>query len=210
MVGDRRNNGMSKNSFHSSNSEFYGDDSLCIRSSAGEGLCYKTACVQEDMSVRINVIGEWFVCEYDFQEHSVRVGQGLLETTLTCPRLSQACPELFCPFNCAGRGVCNYANSVNGTIMPKCECFDPEDTSAACSDSLIPDGGFLKDSSGLFDNLEENFFDPLVAVFVDHPDAWTSASWGWAGGLIAVFLILLLCICSSFFPARQGGKRYQV
>ena len=190
-------------------SEVYGEDSKCIQSSAGEGLCYKTACVKDDMSLRIQVLGEWKICEYDFQQHSVRVGQGLLETKLTCPRLSQACPDLFCPFNCAGRGTCNYANTVNGTIQPKCECFDETDTSPGCSDSLVPDGGFLEDSSGLFNNLEENFFDPLIAVFVDHPDAWTTASWGWAGGLVAVFLVLLLCICSSFCPqSSKKGKQY--
>jgi hypothetical protein len=56
-------------------------------------------------------------------------------------------------------------------------CFDPNDTSEACSASLIPNGKFLDDSSGLFNNIEENFFDPLIKVFVDHPDAWTTASW---------------------------------
>jgi len=187
-------------------SEVYGEESKCIPSTAGESLCYRTACVKEEMALWINVLGEWIVCDYDFQRHSVRVGQGLLETTLVCPRLSQACPDLFCPFNCAGRGICNYANTVNGTIRPVCECFDESDTSEACSDSLIPDGDFLSDSSGLFNNLEENFFDPLLAVFVDHPDAWTTASWGWAGGIAIVFLILLLCICSSCFPSRNTKR----
>ena len=183
-------------------SEVYGAESQCISSSAGEGLCYRTACVREDMTVRINVLGEWIKCASDFESHSISVGQGLVQTTIFCPRLSQACPDLFCPFNCAGRGVCNYGNAVNGTIRPTCECFDSSDTSEACSDSLIPDGGFLEDAGGLFDNLEENFFDPLVKVFVDHPDAWTTASWAWAAGLFAIFLILLLCICSSFVPQR--------
>jgi hypothetical protein len=26
-------------------------------------------------------------------------------------------------------------------------------------------------------NLKRTFFDPLLAVFVDHPDKWTTASW---------------------------------
>lgn len=150
--------------------------------------------------------GEWLTCDYDFQELTVRLGSGLLSATVTCPRLASACPTLFCPFNCAGRGVCNYGASVNGTSAPKCECFDETDTSPGCSDSLVPNGGFLEDSNGLFDNVEENFFDPLVAVFVDHPDKWTTSSWAWAAGLMAVFLVMLLCICSSFWP----GERKQV
>lgn len=189
-------------------SEQYGTDSKCIPSTAGEALCYRTACVQSDMSFRIQFKGEWLVCEYDFQRHTVRVGEGLFDTTLICPRLAQACPDLFCPFNCAGRGVCNYGHTVNGTIRPRCECFDESDTSPACSDSLIPNGDFLSDGSGLFNNLEENFFDPLLSVFVDHPDAWTTASWGWAGGLVLLFFVLLLCICSSCWPERKT-KRYR-
>ena len=114
--------------------------------------------------------------------------------------MSDACPDLFCPFNCAGRGVCNYENVVNGTVRPTCECFDPTDTSPGCSDSLLPAGDFMDDATGLFDNVQEDFFDPLVAVFVDHPDKWTSSSWAWAAGLFTVFLVMLLCICSTFWP----------
>ncbi|GKY92834.1 hypothetical protein MPSEU_000253000 [Mayamaea pseudoterrestris] len=181
--------------------EVYGADSLCFPSNMGEGLCYRTACVQDEMALRINVRGEWLTCDYDFQKLTFKVGQGLLPVTVTCPRLSQACPDLFCPFNCAGRGVCNYGS--NNTLRPQCECFDRNDTSAGCSNSQIPNGGFLSDSSGLFDNVEENFFDPLIAVFVDNPSTWTTASWAWAAGLLVVFLILLLCICSSFCPSNR-------
>lgn len=154
------------------------------------------------MSLRINVLGEWIRCASDFESHTISVGQGFVKTTIFCPRLSQVCPDLFCPFNCAGRGECNYENEINGTKFPICECFDSTDTSAACSDSQVPDGGFLQNAGGLLDNLEENFFDPLIKVFVDHPDAWTTASWAWAAGLLVIFFILLLCICSSVIPQR--------
>jgi leishmanolysin len=40
-------------------SEVYGSDSLCFTSNMGEGLCYRTACVQDEMSLRINVRGQW-------------------------------------------------------------------------------------------------------------------------------------------------------
>lgn len=183
-------------------SEVYGDESRCIMSTAGEGLCYRTACIRDDMTVRINVLGEWIRCTEDFETHTIYVGQGLVKTTILCPRLSQVCPDLFCPFNCAGRGTCNYDKVVNETTRPSCECFDSSDTSSACSDSLIPNGGFLDNAGGLFDNIEENFFDPLIKVFVDHPDAWTTASWAWAAGLLTIFFMLVLCICSSVFPQR--------
>ena len=184
-------------------SEVYGSGSQCIPTDSGDGRCYRTACVKDEMALRINVRGEWLTCEYDFQTLDVRVGAGALPQTLVCPRLSTACPDLFCPFNCAGRGVCDYTNMVNGTFQPVCRCFDETDTSPGCSDSLLPDGDFLDDSTGLFDNIEEDFFDPMIAVFVDHPDKWTTASWAWAAGLFSVFLIMLLCICSAFWPERK-------
>lgn len=189
--------------------EVYGEDSMCFETDGGEGRCFRAACVKDEMALKINVRGEWFTCEYDFMEFEVRLASGTIPTMVTCPRLSAACPDLFCPFNCAGRGTCNFANvDENNIIRPKCECFDESDISEGCSESQIPDGKFLDDSSGLKDDIEEGFFDPLVAVFVDHPNKWTTASWAWAGGLIALFVVMLLCIASSFWP--QGQRRKEV
>lgn len=188
-------------------SEVYGSDSQCIPTIGGDGRCYRTACVKDEMVLRINIRGEWLACEYDFQKLDVRVGAGALPQTLTCPRLSTACPDLFCPFNCAGRGVCNYDAIINGTVRPACECFDKSDTSPGCSDSLIQKGDFFDDAGGLLDDLEEDFFDPLIAVFVDHPDKWTTSSWAWAAGLLTIFLIMLLCVCSTFWPESDDANK---
>jgi len=186
--------------------EVYGSDSLCWETSTGEGRCFRHACIKDEMVVKVNVRGVWLTCEYDFQELSVKLGAaGALSATITCPRLSSACPDLFCPFNCAGRGICNFASAGNGTISPKCECFDTTDTSESCSDSLVPSGTFLDNSGGLANNLQKSFFDPLIAVFVDHPDKWTTASWAWAAGLLVLLLVMLLCICSSFWPTPKKG-----
>ncbi len=190
--------------------EAYGEDSMCVETDGGEARCFRAACIKEDMAVEINVRGKWYTCEYDFMTFDVFLGSGLVPTRVTCPRLSTACPDLFCPFNCAGRGVCNYANVENGVVRPRCECFDETDTTAGCSESLIPDGKYLDDAGGLVDDLEEGFFDPLVAVFVDHPEKWTTASWAWAGGLIALFVVLMLCICSAFWPEGKRSKQVSV
>ena len=188
-------------------SEVYGSDSQCIPTDGGDGRCYRTACVKDEMVVRVNVRGDWLACEYDFQKLDVRVGAGALPQTLVCPRLSTACPDLFCPFNCAGRGVCNYdAIGFNNTVQPTCECFDKSDTSPGCSDSQIQKGDFFEDAGGLLNDLEQDFFDPLISVFVDHPDKWTTSSWAWAAGLFTVFLIMLLCVCSTFWPESNNKK----
>ena len=188
-------------------SEEYSSDSMCFETTSGEGRCYVAQCIQDEQVLKVNIRGEWKTCEYDFQQIGIRVASGAISSTLTCPRLMSACPDMFCPANCAGRGVCNYQSNVNGTVRPRCECFNPEDTSPGCSDSLVLDGLFLSDSSGLVDDIKEGWFDPLVAVFVDNPDTWTTASWAWAAGLFVVFLLMLLCICSSFWPQRGIRRR---
>jgi len=188
-------------------SEVHGSDSQCIPTDGGDGRCHRTACVKDEMVLRINIRGEWLVCDYDFQKLDVRVGAGALPQTLVCPRLSTACPDLFCPFNCAGRGICNYDTIVNGTVRPTCECFDKSDISPGCSDSLLQKGDFFDDAGGLLDDIEEDFFDPLVAVFVDHPDKWTSASWAWGAGLLTIFLVMLLCVCSTFWPENDSKNK---
>jgi hypothetical protein len=57
-------------------SEVYGSDSQCIPTIGGDGRCYRTACVKDEMVLRINIRGEWLACEYDFQKLDVRVGAG--------------------------------------------------------------------------------------------------------------------------------------
>ena len=78
---------------------------------------------------------------------------------------------MFCPGNCAGRGTCVFDHTDgDGIPRPKCQCFDETDESAGCSDSFVLDGKYLKDGTGLSDTIQSNFFEPLIAVFVDHPD----------------------------------------
>jgi hypothetical protein len=123
-------------------------------------------------------------------------------------RLSSACPDMFCPGNCAGRGTCVFDHiEGTGTPRPKCQCFDESDESAGCSDSFVLDGKYLRDGQGLQDTIQTNFFEPLIAVFVDHPDTWTTASWAWAAALFVVFLLMILCICSSFWPEKEKPKK---
>mmetsp|Transcript_27422 Transcript_27422/g.38563 ORF Transcript_27422/g.38563 Transcript_27422/m.38563 type:complete len:834 (+) Transcript_27422:315-2816(+) len=184
------------------NFEEYGADSKCVETSSGAG-CYRMACIKDEMAVKIFFRDSWYTCEEDFQR--ISVSTGLVDFKLTCPRLSQACPDLFCPFNCAGRGICNFQNVVNGTIRPKCECFDSSDTSEGCSDSLIPDGEYLDNSNGLINTYNENVLDPLISVFVDHPDRWTTAAWGYAIGLLVLFLIMIGCMCSGCLPQRKSS-----
>ena len=70
--------------------------------------------------------------------------------TIMCPRLTNVCPEMFCKANCAGRGDCDWtAKNENGTIAPKCNCFNVSDTTEVCYDSLLLDGKYISDSDGI-------------------------------------------------------------
>lgn len=190
-------------------SEKYGENSMCFGTTSGEGRCYKTQCIYNDFNLQMQVDGKWYTCNEDFEKIEVSTLSGAFSTTVTCPRLSSACPDMFCPVNCAGRGVCEFDHAGNETepARPKCRCFDESDTSPGCSDTFVLDGKYLRDAGSLTDKLKTNFFEPLVAVFVDHPDTWTTSSWAWAAALFVVFLLMILCICSSFWPERKKNKK---
>eukprot|EP00577_Skeletonema_sp_RCC1716_P002999 CAMPEP_0113385332 /NCGR_PEP_ID=MMETSP0013_2-20120614/7408_1 /TAXON_ID=2843 ORGANISM="Skeletonema costatum, Strain 1716" /NCGR_SAMPLE_ID=MMETSP0013_2 /ASSEMBLY_ACC=CAM_ASM_000158 /LENGTH=907 /DNA_ID=CAMNT_0000268077 /DNA_START=81 /DNA_END=2804 /DNA_ORIENTATION=+ /assembly_acc=CAM_ASM_000158 len=189
-------------------SEEYGENSMCFETTGSEGRCYRAQCIYEDFNLKLNVDGSWYTCEEDFQQIEVSTLSGAFGTTVTCPRLSQACPDMFCPVNCAGRGECVFDHEgANDTVArPKCKCFDENDKSASCSETFTLNGKYLRDSGSLTDTIKTNFFEPLIAVFVDHPDTWTTSSWAWAAALFVVFLLMILCICSSFWPEKEKRR----
>ncbi|KAL7469167.1 hypothetical protein ACHAXS_009429 [Conticribra weissflogii] len=185
-------------------SEEYSENSMCFETTSGEGRCYRAQCIYDDFNLKLQVDGKWYTCNEDFEQIEVSTLSGAFGTTVTCPRLSSVCPDMFCPANCAGRGECVFDYvPEQGTERPKCKCFDETDTSVGCSETFVLDGKYLRDGNSLTDQLKTNFFEPLIAVFVDHPDTWTTASWAWAAALFVVFLLMILCICSSFWPEKE-------
>ena len=189
-------------------SEVYGDNSMCFETTSGEGRCYRAQCIYDSFNLKLNVDGTWYTCNEDFQQIEVSTLKGAFGTTITCPRLSSVCPDMFCPANCAGRGECvfNYGGANGTAVRPKCKCFDEKDNSASCSETFTLNGKYLRDSGSLTNSIKSNFFEPLIAVFVDHPDTWTTSSWAWAAALFVVFLLMILCICSSFWPEKETKR----
>lgn len=187
--------------------ETFGTNSSCFESTRGEGICYNTQCIYSEFVLKVQMQGTWYTCNRDFEEIEIpSTVSSVLGRKIICPRLSSVCPDMFCPANCAGRGTCRFDGVEGGDERPYCECFDTTDTSPGCTASLVLDGKYIDDSSGLVNVNVEGFFDDLVAVFVDDPQTWNTASWCWASGLFGVFLILLLCICSTFWPKNRGRQ----
>ena len=86
------------------------------------GRCHVARCVRSDLTLRVLVRGEWHTCERDFQRLT---SNHLGTSTLTCPRLTAACPDMFCPSNCEGRGACDFdARDDDGRRRPRCVYFD--------------------------------------------------------------------------------------
>lgn len=121
--------------------ERYGPDSLCYdaryEGRAVDGgfertsACLRSRCVASTRALEVTAFGtgETRVCDQDFG--TVRFES--LKLTVTCPRLSAACPGLSCPANCSGRGACDRA-----APFPRCRCFDPTDVSEDCHRTPLP------------------------------------------------------------------------
>lgn len=191
--------------------EDYGESSTCFESTSGTGRCYKSFCNLQLRKLQVWVNDRWETCDSDFQTISIKADplDASLASTITCPRLTSVCPDLFCPVNCAGRGICQWDNQdENGTIVPRCACFNESDTSPACAESSPLDGKYIRDESVLDNSIREKFFDPLIAVFTDNPDEWERDSWIWASALLVLFLLLMFCVCSTFCPKKtaKGGR----
>jgi len=100
--------------------EYFGSDSKCFNTDKqGIPMCLKSHCNKYYNMVEIIVGEEVLRCKYDFE----KIYSPALGRTVECPRKSAICPSLFCPANCAGRGVCNFSS-----WRPTCQCFDQSDT----------------------------------------------------------------------------------
>jgi len=105
--------------------ESFGESSRCYETDANVPVCLETVCNQVDKTLSIIVNGKSFYCAYHGQEINVEEGY-----SVKCPRIAVVCPDLVCPSDCSGKGVCDYCKEV-----PQCICDDPHDQSPGCWDS---------------------------------------------------------------------------
>lgn len=123
--------------------EYYGSDSRCIETDGSRrySLCLKTRCNKQIGKVEITAGGQLRTCQYDGEVHTVYG-----DIRIKCPKATLVCPELFCPANCAGRGVCEYSWDReyddddlfdDSELQAKCVCDSSDDYTDGCYDSAL-------------------------------------------------------------------------
>ena len=105
--------------------ESFQDNSRCYETDANVPVCLETVCNSKDKMLSVVVNGKSFYCAHDGQVINVDAGYSVI-----CPRIAAVCPDLVCPSNCSGKGVCDYCKEV-----PECICDNPLDQTDGCWDS---------------------------------------------------------------------------
>ena len=102
--------------------EFFDENSRCYETDVGSPVCLETTCNSADKTLDVIINGGTFRCSYNGQVINVELGYSIV-----CPRIAVVCPDLICPSNCSGKGVCDYCKYV-----PKCICDDQFDETPGC------------------------------------------------------------------------------
>lgn len=126
--------------------EVFGDDSRCMELSVGatkSAVCLKSSCNDQNLSYDFEVANRIFSCTQDFQ--IINVAMDGTTYQIQCPRLTQVCPNMFCPAMCSGKGICDWSLPT-----PSCSCFDESDTTPGCYDSAVNEQATCPSSSSPF------------------------------------------------------------
>ncbi len=94
--------------------ENFGKESRCFNTDFGRPLCLKSFCDPKLGAIWVKFGEASFKCEYDGQMINVDIGGKSVD--IECPKKAVFCPEMICPLDCGGTGVCNWDLPV-----PQCE-----------------------------------------------------------------------------------------
>ena len=133
----------------------YGESSNCfdtsfvhpINGETNQAVCLRAVCNEKEGNVDVYVGNQIIKCSEDGETHRY---PGHVSRTFKCPPVSSICPDIICPAMCSGKGICNYELPI-----PKCECFDMNNTSLGC---------FEKDNSDQQNLSEGNFFNQTIII----------------------------------------------
>mmetsp|Transcript_13846 Transcript_13846/g.17598 ORF Transcript_13846/g.17598 Transcript_13846/m.17598 type:complete len:837 (+) Transcript_13846:124-2634(+) len=113
--------------------ESTGPSSRCFNTNSVRPMCLNARCDEESHTIKVMIGEQTYTCEEDGQMMEVPGTEGRVK--FECPRLADMCPDLICPANCAGHGICDYSMP-----NPECRCFDENDITPGCYKSFTTMG----------------------------------------------------------------------
>mmetsp|Transcript_2411 Transcript_2411/g.3206 ORF Transcript_2411/g.3206 Transcript_2411/m.3206 type:complete len:703 (+) Transcript_2411:88-2196(+) len=118
--------------------EMFGSSSSCMDVSIDSGpqtaLCIQSSCDYDNEQFSFTVGATSYNCSLgDAGEVIEVVIDPVKKYEFTCPKLTQACPDMFCPSMCSGKGICDW----DAVPKPICNCFDSNDNTPGCYESQV-------------------------------------------------------------------------
>lgn len=88
---------------------------------ADRPMCLDVACDDGNQVIKVKIGNDVLTCSYADEIWQVPG----TDVQIKCPPLAVVCPGSICPANCAGNGVCDFAES-------RCRCNNQSDKSEGC------------------------------------------------------------------------------
>ena len=109
--------------------EVFSSDSKCFDTTTSS-ICLQAKCNENTHKVEIIYQGNEYICSHSGEKIELPNSISKENTIIECPKIETICPNIICPANCSGKGMCDYSSDV-----PICICDDPYDTSPGCWES---------------------------------------------------------------------------
>lgn len=110
--------------------EVFGTHSKCFDTTTSS-ICLYSNCNPHTHKIEIYYNENEYICNHPGQKihllsnyHNNNHNNDII---IECPKIETVCPNIICPANCSGKGMCDYSLDV-----PICICDDPYDTSPGC------------------------------------------------------------------------------
>ena len=87
-----------------------------------------TKCDANTHKVEVIYQGKEYICSHLGEKIKLpKNDEQINNIILKCPKIETVCPNIICPANCSGKGMCDYSLDA-----PICICDDPFDIFTGC------------------------------------------------------------------------------
>jgi len=113
--------------------EIFGPNSKCFVTTTKSAICLQAKCNSHVHKVEIIYQDNEYTCNHPGEKIELPNSDTTTSSSniiIECPKIETICPNIICPANCSGKGMCDYSLDV-----PICICDDPFDTTPGCYES---------------------------------------------------------------------------